>query len=180
MPPLSSHWTVAVATRCSKASACQLKLPRQSSQRHRVKKYNCIHSQKFWLYIPLIFKYVLNLFNPVPKLLDNYHERLNDEGEPEKMAKRNLTQLEGLRLEHFSTERYVQLNQQLIMGTLTRETNHFRTLDLTNVRVADVESEFRNITLDGDDGRYDVPGPSCLEIIMDDRCCWLFKRRILF
>ena len=67
----------------------------------------------------------------VSKLLDNYHERLNDDGDAEQMAKRSLTQLDGLRLEHFSTDKYVQLNQQLIMGTITNESNHFRSLDLT-------------------------------------------------
>ena len=38
------------------------------------------------------------------------------------------------------------------------------------MRVADVEDKFRHITLDGDDGRYDVPAPpnSVLEIIMDE------------
>ena len=67
----------------------------------------------------------------VTKLLDNYHERLNDETDVVQTTKRNLNQLEGLRLEHFSTARYTQLNQHLIMTTLNRENNQFRSLDLS-------------------------------------------------
>ena len=68
----------------------------------------------------------------VTKLLDNYHERLHDDGDAAELATgRSLSQLDGLRLENFSTEKYVQLNQKLIMATITRETNHFRSLDLT-------------------------------------------------
>ena len=51
--------------------------------------------------------------------------------DPCKTTKRNLNQLEGLRLEHFSTARYTQLNQHLIMTTLNRENNQFRSLDLS-------------------------------------------------
>lgn len=71
----------------------------------------------------------------VGKILDNYHERLSDDpicGEPQSVrAKQNLDRIGNISLEEFSTQKYSQIDQDIVMKTLSRQSNCFKSLDLT-------------------------------------------------
>jgi len=71
----------------------------------------------------------------VGKILDNYHERLSDDpicDEPQSVrAKQNLDRIGNISLEEFSTQKYSQIDQDIVMKTLSRQSNCFKSLDLT-------------------------------------------------
>ena len=67
----------------------------------------------------------------VSEILDNYHERLTDDQVVQKNPQKILNKLENISLENFSTQKYSQIDQDIILETLSNKTNSFKHLDLT-------------------------------------------------
>ena len=67
----------------------------------------------------------------VSEILDNYHERLTDDQMVQKNPQKILNKLENISLENFSTQKYSQIDQDIILETLSNKTNSFKHLDLT-------------------------------------------------